>query len=288
MLHSRSGWPVLKPWLMLLLVALTCFAVVYLSPGNTIRAADFPLRHDPVRSVKGSLSVGFSVLWLWISEPLLLVSSMLTPFAVARLRQESTRSYSVTTANIAILVILTITMPIILQFPAWWSMGGWPPARTVDVIYFLFLVCWYMSIAAATLRYLKPDNGQSVIRIRGTTTAVAVILLSVAFSIAAFESKSFQLAINDLLHLARPYHDYLEARYKMIAQAKAKGQAYLTVPDYHQQLPRSIYFNDIMHNPDHWRNVCYADYFGLEKISRHNTPGKTDHSPLNATQFRAR
>ncbi len=42
----------------------------------------------------------------------------------------------------------------------------------------------------------------------------------------------------------------------------------LVVEDYQQEYPRTIFFNDIMHDPDHWRNVCYADYFGLEKIKR--------------------
>ena len=81
-----------------------------------------------------------------------------------------------------------------------------------------------------------------------------------------FNSKSYQLARTDLFYLARPYHDYLNMRYKYIEQAKAKGQHYLAVPGYQQAYPRSIFFNDIMQNPNHWRNACYADYFGLEKI----------------------
>ena len=98
--------------------------------------------------------------------------------------------------------------------------------------------------------------------------AVALLLLTGMYTAAALQSKAYQLAKTDLFHLAQPYQDYLKKRYKLIEQAKAKGQPYLIVPDYRQALPRTIFFNDIMYKPDHWRNVCYADYFGLEKIKR--------------------
>ena len=276
--HLRSGWLILKPWLLILAVTLFCFAIVYFSPGNVIRAADFPLKHDLSRSVNGSLSVGLKTLWLWLSNPVLIVSSLLTPFAVSKLFQLSGRqwpdrqcsewSYTVSKTMIVSLTLGTFVMPVILQFPAWWSMGGWPPARTIDVIYFLFLVSWHLSIGAFTLRYLCMGKWNWLKQPYNTATAVTVLLLSALFAVVAFESKANQLAMTDLLHLARPYHDYLSTRYQQIKLAKAKGQYTLVVPDYHQELPRTIFFNDIMQNPNHWRNGCYANYFGLEKINR--------------------
>jgi hypothetical protein len=279
--HLRSGWETLKPWLIILAITLLCFAIVYFSPGNAIRAADFPLKHDLSRSINGSLSVGLKILWLWLSNPVLIVSSLLAPFAIAKLfqlsrqssrqlsgRQCSGRSFTVSKTMIVTLVLGTFVMPVVLQFPAWWSMGGWPPARTVDVIYFLFLVSWYLTIGAFTLRYLCQGKWKSIKPPYAPGTAVALLLLSALFTAAALESKAYQLARTDLFHLARPYHDYLNMRYKQIEQARVNGQRYLAVPDYRQQYPRSIFFNDIMFNPNHWRNVCYADYFGLEKIKR--------------------
>jgi KDO2-lipid IV(A) lauroyltransferase len=69
LLKRRSGRAGLWPWLAVLIVTLACFAVVYLSPGNEIRAADFPLRHDLARSVTGSLSVGNAVALLLDQNP---------------------------------------------------------------------------------------------------------------------------------------------------------------------------------------------------------------------------
>lgn len=272
-LHLRSGLAILKPWLVILVFTLAGFAIVYFSPGNAIRAADFPLRHDLSHSINGSLSVGLKILWLWLSNPVLIVSSMLAPFAITNLlklsgRQLSSSSPPVSKAMIMTLMLNTFLMPVLLQFPAWWSMGGWPPARTVDAIYFLFLVSWYLTIAAFTVRYLCLGKWQSIMQPYNPGTAVALLLLSGLFAAAVLKSNTYQLARTDLFHLARPYHDYLNERYKQIEQAKANGQRYLIVADYQQEYPRSIFFNDIMHNPDDWRNACYADYFGLEKIKR--------------------
>ena len=266
--HLRSGWVILKPWLVILVVALVFFAIVYFSPGNAIRAADFPLRYDLSRSINGSISVGLQILWLWVSSPVLIVSSMLAPFAITRLYQLSARSFFVSKPMLAVLVFATFLMPVLLQFPAWWSMGGWPPARTVDGIYFLFLVGWHLSIGAVTVHYLGKGRWAPVMQPYRPGAVIALLLLTGLFTAAALESHAYQLARTDLFHLARPYYNYLNVRYGIIEQAKANGQRYLAVPDYQQEYPRSIFFNDIMYNPNHWRNVCYADYFGLEKIKR--------------------
>lgn len=267
-LHLRSGLVILKPWLFILATALVCFAMVYFSPGNVVRAADFPLRHDLSRSIAGSLSVGLKILWLWISNPVLIISSMLAPFAISKLLQLSDRWFTISKMMIVVLISGTLLMPIILQFPAWWSMGGWPPARTVDAIYFLFLLCWYLSIAAITVRYLHQGKWQVFMQPYKPGAPLALLLLAILFTAAVLQSKSYQLARTDLFHLARPYDEYMNERYQQIERAKVNGQHYLAVADYQQEYPRSIYFNDILHNPDDWRNDCYAAYFGLDKIRR--------------------
>ena len=265
----RSGRRILLPWLLILVFSLVCFAVVYFSPGNAMRAADFPLRHDLGRSISGSLSLGLKILWIWISSPLLIVSTMLAPFAFARLMQSSAQQHrAVSKPVIAMLGLCTLALPFVLQFPAWWSMGGWPPARTLDVIYFTFLLGWFLTVGAVTVLYLQRGNRQSLAAPQAAWPAAAVLVLSVLFSLAAVQSKAFMLAKSDLFELAQPYHDYLDRRYLLIEQARANNRPRLLVADFTGDYPRSIYFNDIMHNPGHWRNVCYADYFGLEEIKR--------------------
>ncbi|MGD8582306.1 MAG: DUF6056 family protein [Gammaproteobacteria bacterium] len=268
LMHLRSGWVVIRPWLAIAVVALACFGIVYFSPGNAVRADDFPLRHDLARAITGSLSIGFKTLWIWISNPVLIVSGLLAPFAISRLYLMSGRFLSVSGPLIAALVLCTFALPVMLQFPAWWSMGGWPPARTLDAIYFLFLIGWFSSIGALTIRYLCQGKWNGVLNQHHPYAAFALLILSGLFTLVVLQSNAYRLAREDLFSVARPYHEYLNRRYDQIEAAVASGQRNLVVPDYRQKYPRSIFFNDIMQNPDHWRNVCYAGYFGLEKIKR--------------------
>ena len=266
--HLRSGWVMLKPWFAILVTASICFAVVYFSPGNAIRAADFPLRHDLARAVDGSLSTGFKTLWIWLSSPVSIVASLLVPFAAISLNSESGRSITITNTTIIALVLTTLTLPFLLQFPAWWAMGGWPPARTLDAIYFLFLLGWFSTLGALTLQFAAtgdPDTAKPSLHVY---QGFAVMLLALGFTLAVLKGSGMQQVKKDLFHAARPWHEYMNQRYQQIDQAVAEGRRDLAVPDYRQEYPRSLYFNDIMHNPRHWRNVCYADYFGLEKIQR--------------------
>lgn len=266
--NLRSGRAVLWPWMVILAVSLVSFDVVYFSPGNAVRAADFPLRHDFSRSMNGSLSVGSKILWIWISDPVLIVSSLLAPYAISSLLQVSGRTLAVSRSVSVSLVLCTLSLPVVLQFPAWWSMGGWPPARTLDAIYFLFLISWFLSIGALSLRYLYDGESSPVVQPFNPYAAVALLVLSVSFSFAALGSNTYKLARTDLFQLARPYHDYLVMRYQLIEQALANEQQRLVVADYPYEYPRTIFFNDIMRDPEHWRNICYAEYFGLEKIKR--------------------
>jgi len=78
----------------------------------------------------------------------------------------------------------------------------------------------------------------------------------------------FMRAATDLLYRAEPYDEYMQERKLDIQQALAQRQMYLSVDEYRGEYPRSIYYNDIRPDPRDWRNVCYAQYYGLRGIRR--------------------
>ncbi|MGB5456845.1 MAG: DUF6056 family protein [Gammaproteobacteria bacterium] len=275
-IHLRSGWVILRPWLATLIVTLICCAIVYFSPGNAIRAADFPMRHDLARAIIGSLLVSTKVLWIWLSSPVLIVATLLAPFAVVRLSTLSAVPMVATKTQTVLLLVCTFALPMVLQFPAWWAMGGWPPARTLDAVYFLFLLSWFATISAITLRFTTTAESHTESPPIRASMAVAVIVLALLFTAVVLTSHGMHRAKDDLFHTAGPWHDYMNQRYLHIEQAVADRQRYLTVADYPRDYPRSLYFNDIMHNPRHWRNLCYADYFGLKKIKRDQAASSLD------------
>ena len=253
-----------------------CFLIVYFSPGNAVRTADFPLRHEFVRAVIGSVSVGLKVLWIWLSSPVLIFSSLLVPIATIRLARLPDGVIRVNNWVIVLLLLCTLMLPVVLQFPAWWAMGGWPPARTLDAIYFLFLLGWFATLAAITVRVVTRAGSDAAAVQASSRATLALTILSLLFTAAALTSPGMLIARHDLFQTAGPWSNYMHQRYRQVQQAVANGQLNLTVADYPREYPRSIYFNDIMHNSQHWRNRCYAAYIGLERIRRDSGENNLD------------
>jgi hypothetical protein len=267
-LQVARGWSILKPWLMLCIVALLCVGVVYFAPGNIVRESTFPLRHDLDRAISGSWKMGWWTLLSWLSNPLIMLATLLSPFAVVSLVKLSVRSFKVSSYLVFALLVFTLAIPVVLQFPAWWAMGGWPPPRTVDAIFFVFITSWFFTTGALTLRLSRSPLVLSVVNNHVYLLAPLRLVLAAGFTLALVTNVQFQRAGLDLLQRAKPFQDYIQQRYTLIDNARAHHQLYLEVPDFQQEYPRSIYFNDIVPNPGDWRNTCYAAYFGLHKIRR--------------------
>ena len=111
-------------WLALLLIALLCFCIVYFSPGNSVREGTFDQRHDWPHALAGSLRMGWWSLRAWTLNPLFIIASILLFVAIPWLHDQSSRNFKPDRGFILIAALLTLGMPFVLQFPAWWSMGG--------------------------------------------------------------------------------------------------------------------------------------------------------------------
>jgi len=268
MYQLQFGWYKARLWLLLLILSVICSSVVFLSPGNIVRESTFPLRHDFFYALNGSLNMGFKTLGIWLSSPLLITSTLLMPFAVNNLYQRSSKRLEISTLQIIVLIFTSLSVPFVLQFPAWWAMGGWPPARTVDAIYFVFVLSWLSTVGALTLCYKDNVNILSNNK-KGSGIKTVVLSIGAILFVASIATNSKVLrAANDLIYRAEPYQEYMHERYSLIEDASAENNLTLTVPEYSGKYPRSIYFNDIRRDPRDWRNVCYAEYFGLQGISR--------------------
>jgi len=123
-------------------------------------------------------------------------------------------------------------------------------------------------VSTFTLRYINITGSQSEERGNNRNTTIALSIGAILFILAVATNGRFARATNDLLLHVEPYHEYILHRYALIDKAIANKQYALIVPEYRGKYPRSIYFNDIRTDSRDWRNVCYADYFGLERIKR--------------------
>jgi len=262
-IHLKSGWKIMKPWAGLLVVGLIGFAVVYFAPGNTLRESTFPYRHDWTRSIQGSWNMGTWTLASWMGNPVFIMASLLVPFSAVRLRQVSPKPPAVHRVSLLMLFLITFSVPFVLQFPAWWSMGGWPPPRTVDTIFFVFLLSWLLFLGALSLRFM-PDK----ITKRIVSSSFLFLLLAILFALAIAANSKFKRAQDDLWNRVEFFDDYMMDRHARIYDAIENQQTGLTVPAFNREFPRSIFFNDIRTDARDWRNVCYAEHFGLQGIAQ--------------------
>ncbi len=267
MYKIKSGWQQLSPWLLIMLLALVCFVIVYFAPGNAERESTFPLRHDWSRSIEGSWNMGKWTLMVWTGNPVFLAASLLLPFAVMGLKRRSHRRFNISWLAIGLLLVATLSLPFILQFPAWWSMGGWPPPRTIDAIFFVFLLSWLLFLGGLTLA-VQSKVKKSAKKTKRKMLKTGALLLSVLLFIGAISiNGKLRRAYQDLTQRAPVFDRYMQDRHAQIYEALERDQVYIKVPAFNRDYPRSIFFNDIRTDPRDWRNVCYAQQFGLQGIA---------------------
>lgn len=263
----RHGWRTAHPWVLLFVVAALCSAVVYFSPGNAVRNTTFPDQHNLLFAIKGSLGMGLWTVLTWISNPLFIAATLLTPVLTRLLHRHAKRHWQPHKRHLALLMMATLLLPFLLEFPAWWAIGGWPPVRTVDAIYFPFLGSWLLTVGAITL-YFQPTRAAAsgpYLQWRGMAT---FMLVTVLFAATIFINGRFQHALMDWQGAATAYDAYLQQRYALLDKMLKQDKRRVIVPAFDGQYPRTTYFNDIVPKSTDWRNVCYAQYFGLKKIMR--------------------
>lgn len=257
----------LTGWFLIFTLTVVCCAVVYYSPGNSVRESTFPLRHDWQRSIEGSFEMGRWSLLVWTGNPVFITATMLTPFAASWLYQRSEGLLKISNVQLLVLMLITFLSPIVLQFPAWWAMGGWPPPRSVDAIFFIFMTGWMSLLVALTIRFIPMDWLWSKHKQMTAKASGILFFLTCLFVMSVAISAKLNAAWQDLRLHAAPFYAYMMQRHALIEDSRRQGVYAVTVPAPAFQLPRSIYFNDI--RPD-WRNVCYASYFRLHAIQRQN------------------
>ena len=227
-LGRATVWSWAIPWVVVFVTTLVCAGIVFFSPGNAARAAAFPLRHDLPRALGGSLDVGLRVLGIWLGNPALLASTLLAPFAVSRLYRSSGRAFAVSKTRLAVTGLCTLAVPCVFQFPAWWAMGGWAPARAIDAAWFVFLLGWFLTTGAITVYFRREAGPGPSSRTRVRYADLALLAATVLFTLAVLGSDGYRRARSDLVARAGPWDAYMQQRYALIGDAVASGRQSLS------------------------------------------------------------
>src|ERR1700739_2396935 len=135
----------------LMIIGILCTLFEITAPGNSKRGADFPNAHHFLFSIKESFLYGNALLLHWLPF-MLLVSLLLVGFLMKRI------SWNTTLDNIfSVPPLLCLTaclfIPFIGLIGCYWAQGVRPVARTVNVIYFYFII-GMMYFSFSSLKYI--------------------------------------------------------------------------------------------------------------------------------------
>jgi hypothetical protein len=144
-------------WLVFSIVTIVCGAIVIVAPGNTVRSAMFDSgQHRFIYSAGMSVRQELSFLIIWCSNLSFLLSTLLFIPLAANLSDKMAFFKHVRLHPLACSLLLLLLV-FFGFFPAYWSMGIMGQFRTVDTVYFFFLIGWFLNVAI-WINYLKSKH----------------------------------------------------------------------------------------------------------------------------------
>jgi hypothetical protein len=249
-------------WTILLVLALAGLIVVVSAPGNAVRTAQFqggsvwvlPFHaiYQSMGAIIGSILVMFLVTR---NNPIFPVQRRLAIAMAEKLAPLSKMERIVSLAMI-------MGVYCAVYAPSYWAQGTAPPNRTQIIFYILPLLLWIPWLALMlNFARMKSFFGSWLTSQRASVKFLSVIvLLAIALLL---NIKNIAL---DAAWRAQQYDQQLRLRYDAIGRAKQAGETDLLVAPL-QDVPKSMFFGDILSDPAHWRNQCYKNYFNIRSIN---------------------
>lgn len=247
---------------LILFFTLVATGIVVFAPGNAVRMAEKPDKFQFVFSIVGALKITLMSILRWTPMTVLvlvLFSPLLNRTATSLRGQFNTswiRLWHLVTFGIFLFGFLVLCF-----FPSFWSQGGRPPFRTINVIYLLFIIGVFF-LTSMFLVYLQEKNAPLPKLKVGDFWALILISLGLIL----FKPNNIAEAYADLFSgRAYKYHLEMQDRYRIL---KNCPQDKCVVPSLKYQ-PVTILSSDITSDPSreiYYYNRCLASFFSISEV----------------------
>ncbi len=233
--------------------------VLLSAPGNNVRGSQYPDSHKLIPTVITTFSTmaDYFVSWLFLS-PLLFITLLTLPILFKLIKNSEKKPVNIF-VNPVFTVAAFLGVLIVLFFTPVWSLGRTPFNRTVNIIYFVFLIGWFYNVTVLIYQLSKKYDF-NISRVPDFVYAAAIVVVVLFL----FKKNNVKNAYADiLLGGASGYNKELNLRYDMIEKSSSDS---LTVAPL-AYTPRTIFFTDITADPELEFNRMYAHYFNKKFIS---------------------
>lgn len=278
MISLISTWRIIidqhnrREWLIILLLTIAFFLIYALAPGNTHRASHIANKeiadhagYDFLAAYKASVYFGFRELITILSNAQLwwatcLYILLFKAYAGTRIHLKE----KIRRSHIVLGMLVTLLIPIVLQFPSQFIISIFPAQRTQNSIYFGFLLAWFCTWTLVTIKYIRlPYLGSSNTRLSNITSLIASLFLAY-FVVVSYNIKT---ALYDLANKAQNYDATLKKRYADVRAAIDRGEQYYTV-DTIADPPSTINLISKHLNQSTTNHVtCFSRYIGIEALN---------------------
>jgi Family of unknown function (DUF6056) len=249
-------------------IVVLCTYIVVSSPSNSVRRMGYPDSHKllPAISITFSTLFDYFVSWIFMS-PLLFITLLLVP-VLFKLIKNSGKKPVTMFVNPVYTIITFLVILFILFFTPIWSLGRSPFNRTVNLIYFAFLIGWFYNVIVIMYYLFKKYNFNIERMPKYIYTAAFIIVV-----LFLFKKNNVKNAYVDLLRGGVvKYNNELNERYDLISKRSSDS---LTVPEL-KNIPRTIFVFDITNDPKSKLDRMYAHYFNKRVISVANSDTLTE------------
>ncbi len=251
--------------LALLTITIAASIVVIAAPGNLVRMAEKPDRFQLLPSILGSLKTTLLYTAGWIPMTILVIA-LFSPLLnrLAKNLKDQYKLQWLSLLNLTVMAFLLLGFIVLCFFPSYWSQGGKPPARTVNVIYLLFIL-GAMALAVLFFAYLQITE-RPVPKIPLTGNIFLALAIT---SILGFKPNNIRSVYKDLFTgTAYRYHLEMNQRYTMLENCNSDCLLPLI-----ENKPSTLFTYDLAKEPSeeiYYYNRDLGRYFGLDKVKIKN------------------
>jgi len=240
--------------LLILLIFILIFSIIVIkSPGNTIRASSYPNKNQIFYAIYKSILAVKSYLGIWL--PFIIVFTFIFfDYFGKTINIKTSKIFSI---NPIIVFLVIFSIPFIGFFTGYWSVGRTPPFRTINVIYFYFLI-GFIYLTFVLFFRLKQNENNFITYSKWVKYSLFIMIF-----IQLGKENNIRVAYSDLLS-GQAYNYDLELRNRYENIQKSKNDI-LYVPKLTYK-PITIFCGDITNDSKDWRNQCYDSYYKPIKI----------------------
>ena len=242
--------------LAMFIVVVLSSALVFLSPGNSIRTNTLQ-GYSFISSIVWSffnsvkiISENFASTNFW------LFTFIFVPIGYLISKQITKRNIVFSVTPVIPFVILVVLLAI-LSFPAFYKLGSAPPLRLSNLLEFVFLIGWFFCLQILICYLSQKKIYMFTLSNCWTLFFLAIIVITTVFSKTEIKTVYFDLINGNALN----YRNEMISRYTELQNNKGLDKVYLEKIGHK---PNALFLAEI--NEDVGLDKCLAEYFYVDKV----------------------